>query len=61
VWEINQKITPTPSVILPLNESESYVPNNIYIKFVVHTHKYSKILVISLHMIFFQDIKRDWS
>jgi hypothetical protein len=26
-WEINQKIAPTPSVILPLDESESSVPN----------------------------------
>jgi hypothetical protein len=27
VWEINQKISPTPSVILPLDESESSVHN----------------------------------
>jgi hypothetical protein len=27
MWEINQKITPTPNVILPLDESESSVPN----------------------------------
>jgi hypothetical protein len=26
-WEINQKIVPTPIVILPLDESESSVPN----------------------------------
>jgi hypothetical protein len=29
VWEINQKIASTPSVILPLDESEGSVPNRL--------------------------------
>jgi hypothetical protein len=35
-WEINQKIAPTPSVILPLDESESSV-SNIYSKKIIST------------------------
>jgi hypothetical protein len=32
MWEINQKITLTPSVILPLDESKSYIPNTAVLK-----------------------------
>jgi hypothetical protein len=40
VWEINQKITPTPSIILHLNESESSVPNSLCAKGVLNLSKF---------------------
>jgi hypothetical protein len=40
VWEINQKIFPTPSVILPLDESESSIPNRSSLSFVSRLLRY---------------------
>jgi hypothetical protein len=47
--EINQKIAPTPSVILPLDESESSVPNIFVLLCAVMCQKKLDCSILSVH------------